>query len=185
MEEFMMQIFEDNAGFRSPLDHVRAKKLSAVELRQHAQLIRNTHGFGFADVMNDEADAVEVLEMKRFESSQRQKHNVTITMSEENAFDVIDNLKVALRMYNWKALQDLLEQLEDKLVDRALAVIQPPLEFEPTSDHPLDTASLETLPELVDAFESELEEYGRGIFRTTDLTALARAKERLTGVRHG
>ena len=119
----MMQSLDDNGfGFHSPLDRIRAKRLPAAELRQQAKIIRENCHFGFAQVMEDEADAVEVLEMKRFESNQRRKREVTISLSEENAFDVVDNLKVALRMYDWQALRELLEVLEDKLVDSALAI---------------------------------------------------------------
>ncbi|NJK42968.1 MAG: hypothetical protein HC933_00720 [Pleurocapsa sp. SU_196_0] len=70
----------DYEDFQSPLDHIRAKHLSSAELRLHADKLAQIQGFGFAQVIRDEADRVELLERFSAEANRVRRQTITVEL---------------------------------------------------------------------------------------------------------
>lgn len=70
----------DYEDFQSPLDHIRAKHLSSAELRLHADKLAQIQGYGFAQVIRDEADRVELLERLTAAANAVRRQTITIEL---------------------------------------------------------------------------------------------------------
>ena len=82
----------DYSDFHSPLDHIRAKHLSSAELRLHADKLATIQGYGFDQVIRDEADRVEMLERLSLAANRTRRQTVSVELEIGDARRLIAEL---------------------------------------------------------------------------------------------
>ena len=102
----------DYSDFHSPLDHIRAKHLSSAELRLHADKLATIQGWGFSEVIRDEADRVEMLERLSLSANQTRRQTVSVELEVGDARRFISEVATQPQQITARLIADaLLERI--------------------------------------------------------------------------
>lgn len=189
--------------FASTLDAIRAKGMSALELREHARCVLelNPLAVPYAELLHDEADCAEVIARMTPETVNCLDPRFALTLALEPEFYgkrlrslTALGLPFYIQAYQFapdrfritisddKGQQSVftdLERAQDCLEFLASAPWEGGPEQPREHPHPLDLATLEELPVLVRGAQLEYAEFDGLTFSLEDIAALERGCQRL------